>query len=100
MNYTILLNQEILKDLGQKLKQQRLNQNLSSGELAKKSGVSVRTITGFERGEKNISLINLIEILRALKLIDNLNELLPEIPAISPIELMKIEKKRRKRVRK
>jgi len=100
MDYGILLNQDILSDLGNKLKQQRLNQNLSSGELAKKSGVSVRTITGFERGEKNISLLTLIELLRALRLISNLSEILPELPVISPLELIEIEKKKRKRARK
>ncbi|MDA3905325.1 MAG: helix-turn-helix transcriptional regulator [Bacteroidales bacterium] len=100
MNYNILLNQDILLDLGKKLKLHRLNQNLSSAELAKKSGVSVRTITGFERGEKNISLLNLIELLRVLKLVDRLSELIPELPRISPLELIEIEKKRRKRARK
>lgn len=100
MDYNISLNQDILSDLGKKLKQHRLNQNLSSGELAKKSGVSVRTITGFERGEKNISLLNLIELLRVLRLVNNLSELLPELPTISPLELIEIEKKKRKRARK
>ncbi len=100
MNYNILLNQDILSELGKKLKQHRLNQNLSSKELAKKSGVSVRTITGFERGEKNISLLNLIELLRSLKLINNLDELIPELPTISPLEMIEIEKKKRKRAQK
>ena len=100
MKYGILLNQDILSDLGKKLRQHRLNQHLSSGELAKKSGVSIRTITGFERGEKNISLLNLIELLRVLRLLDNLSEILPELPTISPLELIKIEKKKRKRARK
>lgn len=100
MNYKISLNQDILSDLGKRLKQQRLNQNLSSAELANKSGVSIRTITGFERGEKNISLVNLIELLRALGLINNLSMLIPELPSVSPLELMEIEKKKRKRARK
>jgi transcriptional regulator with XRE-family HTH domain len=100
MNYNVLLNQDILADIGNRLKQHRLNQHLTAGELSNKSGVSIRTITGFERGEKNISLSNLIEILRALRLINNLEELFPEIPAISPLELIEIEKKKPKRVRK
>lgn len=100
MDYTILINQDILVDLGKKLREHRLNQNLSSRELSQKSDVSVRTIIGFERGEKNISLKTLIEILRVLKLINNLNELIPQLPTISPIEMMKIEKTKRKRVRK
>ncbi len=94
------LNEEILKDLGERLKQQRLNLNLTSKELAEKSGVSMRTINGFERGEKNISLLNLLELLRALGLVDNLKELIPKLPAISPLQMMELEKKKRKRVRK
>ena len=100
MKYNFLLNQDVLLDLGKKLKQHRLNQNLSSTELADKSGVSVRTITGFERGEKNISILNFIELLRALKFANNLSEVLPELPTISPLEMIKLEKKKRKRVRK
>ncbi|MCX6180910.1 MAG: helix-turn-helix transcriptional regulator [Bacteroidetes bacterium] len=100
MNYDLSLNQNILVDLGKKLREQRLNQNLSSKELSAKSGVSERTISGFERGEKNISLVNLIELLRALKLINNLSQLIPELPAISPLQLMEMEKLKRKRVRK
>lgn len=100
MDYNISLNQDILHNIGKKLKQHRLNQNLSSKELAAKSGVSLRTIAGFERGEKNISILNLIEILRVLKLLNNLVELLPELPFISPLELMEIENKKRKRVKK
>lgn len=100
MKYNILLNQDILTDLGKRLKQQRLNQNLSVVALSKKSGVSVRTISGFERGEKNISLINLLELLRALGLLNNLDTLIPELPIVTPLELMKIEKKKRKRAGK
>ena len=99
MKYAVSLNQDILDDLGNKLKQYRLNQNFTSGKLAELSGVSVRTITGFERGEKNISLINLIELLRALGIVDKLSELIPELPTISPLQLMEIEKNKRKRAR-
>lgn len=100
MKYSISLNQDILFDLGKKLKQHRLNHNFTSAQLAELSGVSVRTITGFERGEKNISLLNLIELLRALGLVDKLSELIPELPSISPLELIELEKNKRKRASK
>lgn len=100
MDYSIALNQDILSDLGKRLKQQRLNQNMSSADLARLSGVSVRTITGFERGQKNISLVNLMELLRALKLINHLGDTIPEIPIISPLDMVKFEKNTKKRVRK
>ena len=99
MKYNSYLNKEILKDLGNRLKQHRLNQNLTAKELSARSGVSERTLTGFERGEKNISLVSLIELLRGLQLLGHLEELLPEIPLVSPLELIEIEKKKRKRIR-
>lgn len=100
MKYSISLNQDILLDLGAKIKQHRLNYNFTSEKLAKHSGVSIRTITGFERGEKNISLLNLIELLRVLGLVDRLSELIPGLPTVSPLELIKIEKIKRKRAGK
>jgi len=99
MKYDLLLNKDILIDLGSKLKQHRLNHNITAKTLSERAGVSTRTITGFERGEKNISLINLIEILRALGLINNLSSLIPELPKVSPLEMIKIEKKKRKRAK-
>ena len=99
MKYASYLNKDILKDLGNRLKQNRLNQNLTAKELSVRSGVSERTLTGFERGEKNISLVTLIELLRGLQLLDHLELLLPEIPLVSPLEMVEIEKKKRKRAR-
>jgi len=98
--YENLVNQEIFLDIGKKLKQHRINQNISSKELERLSGVSIRTITGFERGEKNITFISLIELLRALKLLNNLEELIPNIPLVSPLQIMALEKNQKKRVRK
>lgn len=100
INYNILLNEDILVDLGKGLRQHRLNSNLTVKELSEKSGVSERTIVGFELGKKNITLMNLIELLRALRLLNNLESLFPQIPIISPLELIELEKKKRKRARK
>lgn len=100
MNYNLLLNKEILKQLGFNFRQSRLNANLSSKELALKSGISERTINGFERGENNLSLITIIELLRVLNLLDNLELLIPKIPLLSPIKLFELEQKRRKKAKK
>ncbi|MDP3945124.1 MAG: helix-turn-helix transcriptional regulator [Lutibacter sp.] len=97
MNYNLLLNEDILKELGKDLRQHRLNNNLTVKELSNKSGISERTIIGFELGKKNITLMSLVEMLRALRLLNNLDGLFPKIPAISPLELIELEKKKRKR---
>lgn len=95
-----LLNNEVLKDLGKNLKRHRINQNLSTKELAEKSGVHTNTINSFERGIANITINNLIQILRVLRLLDNLQRILPELPIISPIQLMELERKQKKKIRK
>jgi len=100
MNYSLLLNEDILNDLGKRFKEHRINSRFTQEELARKSGVSRRTISGLENGKYNISLKNLIDILRALQLINNLQDLLPELPAINPIEMAKLENKRTQRIRK
>ena len=46
--------------------------------MASKSGVSLRTIGGFENGE-NISLNNLISILRVLRILQELNLFIPDV---------------------
>ncbi|MDO9276884.1 MAG: helix-turn-helix transcriptional regulator [Lutibacter sp.] len=97
MNYNLLLNEDILKELGKDLRQHRLNNNLTVKELSNKSGISERTIIGFELGKKNITLMSLVEMLRALRLLNNLDGLFPKIPVISPLELIELEKKKRKR---
>ncbi|MDO9038169.1 MAG: helix-turn-helix transcriptional regulator [Lutibacter sp.] len=97
MNYNILLNEDILKELGKDLRQHRLNNNLTVKELSNKSGISERTIIGFELGKKNITLMSLVEMLRALRLLNNLDGLFPKIPVISPLKLIELEKKKRKR---
>lgn len=83
-----------------RIKQTRLNANISQSELAERSGLSTRSIRNLEQGSQNVSLNNLIEVLRVLGLVDNLQLLVPEIPVVSPIALMKLEKARKKRVRK
>lgn len=99
VSYNEPTSEELRLDLGRRFRQQRLNQGLTIQQLAKQSGVSLRTISAFERGESNISLNNLIELLRVLQLLNALQNLLPEIPLISPLQLIALEKKQRKKAR-
>jgi transcriptional regulator with XRE-family HTH domain len=74
-----------LKELGQRLAQYRLNQNLSQADLGKRAGVSRNTITRMEAG-KSTQATNLIRTLRALGLLQNLDALVPE-PQVSPLQM-------------
>ena len=100
MDYRLSNNESILKDFGERLKQVRINANLTQKELAERSGLTKQSISNLERGAQNISFNGLIELLRVLGLVENLQLLLPEVPIVSPIELMKLEKARKKRVSK
>jgi putative transcriptional regulator len=90
-----LSDDALLKQLGQRLLQYRLNRNMTQAVLAKEAGVSERTINRVEHGHST-QLSNLIRLLRSLGLLENMDALVPE-PAMSPIQQMKLQGKARKR---
>jgi transcriptional regulator with XRE-family HTH domain len=53
------LPKQILKSFGQRVREERLKQNLSQESLAEKAGVHRTYIGMIERAEKNISLTNI-----------------------------------------
>ena len=80
-----LSNPQIEQELGKRLKNHRLDLNLSQAEVASRSGLARRTITAIENGE-GTTLTTLIALLRALNALDTLESFLPD-PGISPIAL-------------
>ena len=85
----------ILKEIGNRIAQYRLNQDKTQAALAQEAGVSNRTMTRVENGN-SIQALSLIRILRALKLVENLDALIPE-PVASPVQQLKMQGKQRKR---
>jgi transcriptional regulator with XRE-family HTH domain len=83
--FTFLSNPQIEQELGKRLKNRRLEMNLSQEQVAKRSGLSRRTITAMENGGGS-TLTSLIALLRALQALDTLENFLPD-PGISPIAL-------------
>ena len=68
------MNKSTLVKFGEKVRAERLKQNLSQEELAAKAGVHRTYIGMIERAEKKITLGNIEKIARALKI--NINEML------------------------
>ena len=68
------MNKTILEKFGERVREERLKQNLSQEELAGRAGVHRTYIGMIERAEKNITLENIEKVAKALKL--NINELL------------------------
>jgi transcriptional regulator with XRE-family HTH domain len=82
----------ILKELGERIKDLRIAENMTQNDLADRSGVSVKTICRIEKGD-NLSIMNYLNVLRALGILENLQLIVPE-KRVSPEELHERGKKR------
>lgn len=65
------------KELAVRFKQHRVSSRITQKELAEKTGVSLRTITRFERGEE-ISILTFIKLLQGVGLERNLESIIPD----------------------
>lgn len=84
----------IAEQLGERLKQARLNADLTQAEVASRTGLNRRTILNAEKG--NVQLKNLVAILVSLGMADQINMFLP-VQEISPLQLAKLKGKKRQR---
>ncbi len=90
-------NQELLGEIGHRLRRERMNQDLTQDMLADRTGLRQATISRVERGN-DFTVETLITILRALDRLENLDVFLPA-PTASPIELAQHQGRERQRVR-
>lgn len=95
--WTELSDPVILQRLGGRIRDYRMRMEMTQGELAEKSGVSMGSVVRLERGDA-VSVLLLISILRTLGVLENLETLLPEL-GISPIQMRKMQGKKVQRVR-
>lgn len=97
MDYQDMSDGSILREIGIRLRRERLDLNLTQQGLANKTGVARRTIQKAEHGEVT-TLATLVSILRGLKLLSRLDQFLPQ-KALSPVQLIKLKGKERRRAR-
>lgn len=91
-------DQEILQEVGGRIRAYRLQRNLSQEELARRAGVNRTTVRDIEGG-KDSQLSTLAKLMRALGRLEDLNAFLP-LASVSPIQLMKLRGKPRQRARR
>ena len=84
----------IAEEFGERLKQARLNIDLTQVEIAKQAGVSRKAVLNAEKGKVQLEV--LVAIMGALQLTGQLDSFLP-VQAISPIQLAKLQGKKRQR---
>ena len=65
---------DILKQLGKRVREVRINKHMSQGDLAKILSVRPSYISGIERGTENMSLIKIEQLAKALGV--NINKLI------------------------
>src|SRR5215217_3601813 len=90
-----LTDATVLEELGTRLRQVRLNRNLTQGRLAEEAGVSPPTINKLEHG-KPVQLTTLVRAMRVLGMLDGLEAAIPE-PSPSPMDQLRRRGKERKR---
>jgi len=93
----LLTDESVLRELGNRLKQTRLERNITQDRLAREAGVAKTTVERLESGG-GVQLESFIRILRALDLLDRLDAVLTE-PLPSPVERLKLKGRRRQRAR-
>ena len=84
----------LTEEIGARLKQARLNRDLTQSEVAALAGIARKTVLKAEKGK--VQLETLIAILIVLDLTEQLDIFLPE-QDISPLQLAKLQGKKRKR---
>ena len=76
-NYKIKSNSEILEDLGARIKNMRLLQNVTQANMAEHVGLSLSALKKMEAG-KDVSMTTFLKCLRFLNYLNDLEKLLPE----------------------
>ena len=98
MDYYSMSGAELLKELGNRIRDERLNANLSQDSLAVKAGLSLRVVQHIEYG-KTVTIKNFLRVMRALNCLDQLDYFIPKV-SYDPLEIVKFEGRRRKRASK
>jgi putative transcriptional regulator len=84
----------IAEELGERLKQARLNADMTQVEVAEQAGISRKMVLNAEKGKVQLEI--LVAIMGALRLTSQLNNFLP-VQEISPIQLAKLQGRKRRR---
>lgn len=95
LTFELATHREICGELCERLRQQRLIQNLSQDEVAARAGLSRGTVKNLE-SKQQVSLESMVRVVMVLGLADSLAELfVPRAPkSIREMEAMSVTRKR------
>ena len=90
-----MIPEVILKEVGHRLAQARIDLGLTQAEAAHRAGLGKRTVERIESGADS-QLSTLFRLLRVVGLLDRVETLIPE-PDNRPMDLLKLGQRQRKR---
>lgn len=96
---TLLSPAELAAELGQRVRRERLRQNLTQRTLAARAGVSRVTVTRME-ADGTATLTSFLAVVSALRRAGDLSELLEPPPAVTIDEFLAAGEPTRKRGRR
>ena len=86
MDYNLLTDEAILKDIAEQVEKIRILKHLKETEIQELSGISRKTLYNFRKGSSSLSLKNFVRLLRVLGELDRLHLLFQESDTYSPLE--------------
>ena len=81
MTWLVLTDDQVIDELRERCRSERLAQNLSQGDLAERAGLSRGTVARFENDSNTPGLETLVAILRVLGGLEALEHVLPPRPS-------------------
>lgn len=100
MDFELATAGQVLQELGERLRRQRLGQNLLQEEVAQRAGISVGALKRLEAGD-NVRIVTLLNVAKSLSVLRDLETAFEWQPAMSIADLERLDKSgRRIRARK
>ncbi len=101
-NWLFLTEQEILKEMGSRLKKIRLQHNLTQKEMSKETGLSVSTISLIEQGKSTTteSLIRILSRLNRIKDLESVFRIGEDLELKMKFEKAKLKSERKRASKK
>ncbi len=101
-NWLFLTEQEILKEMGNRLKKIRLQHNLTQKEMSKETGLSVSTISLIEQGKSTTteSLIRILSRLNRIKDLESVFRIGEDLELKMKFEKAKLKSERKRASKK
>ncbi len=91
-----LTDDSILRELGGRLTNVRLERNLTQAALAEQAGVSKRTVERLESGQVATRLSGFLRVCRTLGLLERFETVIPEA-TVSPMQQLRQQGRKRQR---